>query len=81
VPAGTWAGFFGGSGTWVAIFNPGTVETSMPEVVNDLPSGSKRVKQYADGMLATIVAGAIVMKENEHTGALPGRLIRGPLAR
>ncbi len=53
----------------------------MPEVVNDLPSGSKRLKQYADGMLATIVAGAVVMKENEHTGALPGQLLRGLLAR
>ena len=53
----------------------------MPEVVNDLQSGSKRLKQYADGMLAAIVAGAVVMKETEHTGALPGQLLRGPLAR
>ena len=65
----------------ITIFNPDTVEPSMPEVVSDLPSGSKRLKQFADGMLATIVAGEVVMKENGHTGALPGQLLRGPLAR
>ena len=65
----------------ITIFNPDTVEPRMPEVVHDLPSGSKRLKQYADGMLATVVAGQVVLKENEHTGALPGQLLRGPLAR
>ena len=29
---------------------------------------------------ATIVAGQVVLRDNEHTGALPGRVIRGPLA-
>ena len=65
----------------ITVFNPDTVEPRMPEVVHDLPSGSQRLKQYADGMLATVVAGQVVLKENEHTGALPGQLLRGPLAR
>ena len=65
----------------IAVFDPETVEPRMPEVVNDLPSGSKRLKQYADGILATIVAGQTVLRENQHTGALPGQLLRGPLAR
>ena len=65
----------------ITVFNPDTVEPRMPTVVHDLPSGSKRLKQYADGMLATVVAGQLVLKENEHTGALPGQLLRGPLAR
>ena len=43
------------------------------------PSGAKRLKQYAQGMLATIVAGEVVLKDNQHTGALPGQLLRGPL--
>ena len=41
----------------ITVFNPDTVEPRMPTVVHDLPSGSKRLKQYADGMLATVVAG------------------------
>ena len=65
----------------ITVFDAEKVEPRMPEVVNDLPSGSKRLKQYADGILATVVAGEVVLKENQHTGALPGQLLRGPLGR
>ena len=65
----------------ITVFNADKVEPCMPTVENDLPSGSKRLKQYADGMLATVVAGQTVLKEKKHTGALPGQLLRGPLAR
>ncbi|HEY6599097.1 MAG TPA: amidohydrolase family protein, partial [Pseudomonadales bacterium] len=64
----------------LAVFDPDTVAPRMPDVVHDLPAGAKRLKQTADGMLATIVGGEILLSNNEHTGALPGRLIRGPLA-
>ena len=47
-----------------------------PEVVYDLPAGGKRLVQRTDGFDATIVSGAIVYREGEPTGALPGRLIR-----
>ncbi|HTK98251.1 MAG TPA: amidohydrolase family protein [Pseudomonadales bacterium] len=63
-----------------AVFDPDTVAPRMPDVVHDLPGGSKRLKQTADGMLATVVGGQVLLSNNEHTGALPGRLIRGPLA-
>jgi N-acyl-D-aspartate/D-glutamate deacylase len=63
-----------------AVFDPGTIMPRMPDVVHDLPAGAKRLKQTADGMLATIVGGEILLRNNEHTGALPGRLLRGPLA-
>ena len=63
----------------ITVFDPETVEPKMPLVVNDLPSGAKRLKQYASGIYATVVGGQIVLKDNEHTGALPGRLLRGPL--
>jgi N-acyl-D-aspartate/D-glutamate deacylase len=65
----------------LAIFDPNTVAAQMPEVVRDLPGGAMRLKQKADGILATVVGGEILLKNNEHTGALPGRLMRGPLAR
>ena len=63
-----------------AVFDPDTVAPRMPDVVHDLPAGAKRLKQTAEGMLATIVGGEVLLRNNEHTGALPGRLIRGPLA-
>jgi len=64
----------------IAIFDPETVAPQMPELVHDLPAGAPRIKQKADGILATIVNGEIFIRDNEHTGALPGRLLRGPLA-
>ena len=47
---------------------------------HDLPGGAPRLKQKADGILATIVNGEVVLRDNEHTGALPGTVLRGPLA-
>ena len=63
----------------INIFDPENIGPQMPLVVNDLPSGAKRLKQYADGILATVIAGKIVLKDKEHTGELPGKLLRGPL--
>ena len=64
----------------VVIFDPQTVEPQVPELTHDLPAGARRLKQKANGFLATIVNGEVVLRNNEHTGALPGRLLRGPLA-
>lgn len=34
--------------------------------------------QYSSGILHVFVNGAAVLKDGEHTGALPGRVVRGP---
>lgn len=52
-----------------------------PEVAYDLPSGGRRLVQRADGYVATIVRGAVVYQSGMATGALPGRLVRGPQTR
>ena len=64
----------------VVIFDPQTVEPQVPELTYDLPGGARRLKQKANGFLATIVNGEVVLRNNEHTGALPGQLLRGRLA-
>ncbi len=64
----------------IVIFDPQTVEPQIPELTYDLPAGARRLKQKAHGFLATIVNGEVVLRNNEHTGALPGQLLRGPLA-
>lgn len=48
-----------------------------PEVHYDLPAGGRRLMQFADGYVATIVSGTIVYQEGKSTGARPGRLVRG----
>ena len=65
----------------VVVFNPEAISPMLPELVHDLPAGARRLKQKATGIMATVVNGEVVLRNNEHTGALPGRLLRGPLAR
>ena len=53
----------------------------VPVMTPDLPAGGKRLLQRASGYVATIVAGQVVYRNGEPTGALPGRLVRGAEAR
>ncbi len=64
----------------VVVFDPDRIAPMMPELVYDLPAGARRLKQKSAGIAATVVNGEVLMRNNEHTGALPGQLIRGPLA-
>jgi N-acyl-D-amino-acid deacylase len=63
------------------VFDPDTIAPEMPEVVDDLPSGARRLVQRARGIAATVVNGEVLLRDGKPTGALPGRLLRGPLAR
>ncbi|MCB1643812.1 MAG: amidohydrolase family protein [Pseudomonadales bacterium] len=47
-----------------------------PEAVFDLPAGGRRLVQRADGYDFTIKAGEVIFERGEHTGALPGKLVR-----
>jgi N-acyl-D-aspartate/D-glutamate deacylase len=49
-----------------------------PRPTYDLPAGGRRLSQTADGYVATILSGEITFREGTATGALPGRLVRGP---
>ena len=65
----------------VVVFDPDTIAAEMPEVVDDLPAGARRLIQRTRGIAATVVNGEVVLRDGKHTGALPGKLLRGPLAR
>jgi N-acyl-D-amino-acid deacylase len=64
----------------LVVFDPDTVGPEMPDVVCDLPAGARRLVQRARGISATVVNGEVLLRDGKHTGALPGRLLRGPLA-
>ena len=51
-----------------------------PYIAHDLPAGGKRLMQEVYGYDATIVAGQITYRNGVPTGALPGKLVRGPQA-
>ncbi|NQY13244.1 MAG: amidohydrolase family protein [Henriciella sp.] len=48
-----------------------------PHIVYDLPAGGRRLMQMADGYEATLVAGQVIQRYGQATGAKPGRLVRG----
>jgi N-acyl-D-aspartate/D-glutamate deacylase len=48
-----------------------------PEMAFDLPAGGKRLLQRVDGYRHTFVSGVEIYADGQHTGALPGHLVRG----
>ena len=48
-----------------------------PEMVHDLPTGSRRIIQKAGGYIATIKSGVVTFKNDQATGELPGTVLRG----
>jgi N-acyl-D-aspartate/D-glutamate deacylase len=56
------------------------VALETPHVLYDLPAGGRRITQGARGYEALVVSGQVVSRGGEPTGALPGRLVRGPQA-
>ncbi len=55
-----------------------SLELHAPEAVKDLPASGRRLIQRVDGYKATIQSGEITYLDGVITGALPGKLIRGP---
>lgn len=48
-----------------------------PEAIHDLPTGGKRLVQRVEGYRQIIKRGETIFVNNQHTGALPGKLVRG----
>ena len=58
------------------VLDPAVIAPEYPTVEHDLPMGAARLVQRARGISATLVAGSVVLRDGEHTGTTPGRLIR-----
>ncbi|MEA3216808.1 MAG: N-acyl-D-amino-acid deacylase [Acidimicrobiia bacterium] len=65
----------------LCVFDPEKIGPGMPGVAHDLPGGSVRLVQKGTGIAATVVNGEVLTEGGEHTGAYPGQVLRGPLAR
>src|SRR6266571_1258357 len=63
----------------IVIFDPETIASKPREPVYDLPDGGVRVKREAIGIDYVLVNGEGLLEGGEHTGALPGQVLRGPL--
>jgi N-acyl-D-aspartate/D-glutamate deacylase len=58
------------------VLDPERLDPGMPVLRCDLPGGAPRLDQRATGILATVVNGQVLLRDGEHTGVLPGRLLR-----
>ena len=47
-----------------------------PRLVADLPAGGTRLMQRAEGYVATLKSGMVTFRDGQHTGALPGHVVR-----
>jgi N-acyl-D-aspartate/D-glutamate deacylase len=52
------------------------LQVQKPELVHDMPANGRRFIQRVDGYETTICAGAPIFERGEHTGAMPGKLVR-----
>ena len=54
-----------------------TLSSSIPIACQDHATYDEP-HQYATGVTHVAVNGTLVLRDGEHTGALPGRVVRGP---
>jgi N-acyl-D-amino-acid deacylase len=60
----------------VNLIDYGRLQVRKPELVHDMPASGRRFVQRVDGYEATLVAGMPIFERGEHTGAMPGKLVR-----
>jgi N-acyl-D-aspartate/D-glutamate deacylase len=60
----------------INLMDPDRLCVGTPQVVRDLPAGSRRLLQRAEGYLYTWVAGRCVQREGQVSDERPGRLVR-----
>jgi N-acyl-D-aspartate/D-glutamate deacylase len=62
----------------LVVFDEARVRPAMPSVETDLPGGARRLVQKAEGIAAVVVNGRVTLEHGLATGAVPGKLLRGP---
>ena len=65
----------------ITIFDADTIASKPREPVDYPPAGAnaKHVRRGAVGIDYVVVNGEVLLESGEHTGALPGQILRGPL--
>ena len=61
----------------VNVIDLDTLHEKHPEIVHDFPHGAPRFVQRAQGYAATVCNGAVILRDDEHTGARAGTVLRG----
>lgn len=61
----------------VLVIDPGRLAADEPRTARDFPADSERYVVDAHGYEFVIVNGEVLLEDGKHTGALPGRVLRG----
>jgi N-acyl-D-aspartate/D-glutamate deacylase len=64
----------------LVVFDEAGIKPQLPTVEQDLPGGARRLVQKADGIMATIVNGAVAIENGAATGNSAGQVLKGRLA-
>ncbi|MEN9804422.1 MAG: hypothetical protein RIS41_1269 [Actinomycetota bacterium] len=59
------------------VIDMNSLAAAPPRIVHDLPAGGRRLMQTASGYAHTIKRGVVTFTDGQHSGDLPGRLVRG----
>ena len=60
----------------VNVIDLDALHEKMPQIVHDFPHGAPRFIQKAVGYRATVCNGTVILRDDEHTGARGGEVIR-----
>ena len=60
----------------IVVFDPDTVRPGTRDIVHDFPNNGWRIRELAEGIHYTVVNGEVLLEKGEHTGSLPGRVLR-----
>jgi N-acyl-D-aspartate/D-glutamate deacylase len=67
----------GGAAADIVVFDENTINSPLrPTPVKDLPAGGTRLYCKAEGISQVIVNGEVLYNNGQHTGALPGKVLR-----
>lgn len=66
-------------GAWadILVIDPQKLKAGEAYLRRDFPSDTERYVVEAEGYVASVVNGEVLLSEGDHTGALPGHVIRG----
>jgi N-acyl-D-aspartate/D-glutamate deacylase len=65
-----------GAAADLVLYDPARLRAGRTHLVRDFPAASPRFVVDAEGYVAVIVNGQVLLENGVHTGALPGQLVR-----
>ncbi len=60
----------------LVLFDPDRIDAGQAKLVHDLPGDSPRLDSRATGMVSVRVGGVETIRDDEITGAIPGKVLR-----